>query len=278
MNDAIDNEAIETSQPAPGQQLAEAREARGWSIPEIAQRLKFSARQIQALEADAYNALPGVTIVRGMVRSYAKALGLDPDPLVAEIEHRMDNDPLTIVAKPSLSVPLRASMVKKTIPLYLIALGLLVLVGAAAWWGLQYWRANQPVQPTASAVTETTADTSDAEEDLNNVVTAPVDVPVDAATVADEQIAASASLASLDSDNKRIELQFKDDAWVEVKDGDGKMLMAQLNAAQTQATLQGKPPFTLVIGNASSVRLSYEGRAIELGPSTHGDVARLNLE
>ncbi|MGB8435790.1 MAG: helix-turn-helix transcriptional regulator, partial [Burkholderiales bacterium] len=51
----------------PGRILAAARTERGMSISEVAQRLKFSIRHIEALEADRYDALPSGPFVRGMI-------------------------------------------------------------------------------------------------------------------------------------------------------------------------------------------------------------------
>lgn len=265
------DEALYSSRPAPGQQLAEAREERGWSVAEVAMRLKFSVRQIAALEADAYHALPGVTIVRGMVRSYAKALGLDPQPLVAEIEQRIDADPLTIVAKPSLSVPLRAGVSKKVIPLYVAGLVVALMVGAALWWGIPYWRATQtPAQKVGTPSVEETS----AGETESPTADAPTQEVREEVGVPSER-ATGVPPATLG--NKRIEFQFDSDAWVEIKDGDGKMLMAQLNHAQTRTAVEGKPPFTLIVGSASAVHMNYEGNSVDLAPFTRSDVARLSL-
>ena len=80
-----------TDQPAadnhgvPGQTLAAAREAMGWSVEQIADQLKMAVRQVVALEAGDYAALPGPAVVRGFVRAYAKVVRLDPAPLVAQI-------------------------------------------------------------------------------------------------------------------------------------------------------------------------------------------------
>src|SRR5882724_369510 len=71
-----------------GARLREARERLGLSVSEVAQRLKFAQRQIEALEADQAAALPGLTFVRGFVRSYAKLVGLDADPLVSALERK----------------------------------------------------------------------------------------------------------------------------------------------------------------------------------------------
>ena len=67
----------------PGAQLALQRQARGWSIEEVATQLNLAARQIQAIEADNYAALPGMASVRGFIRGYAKILKVDPSPLLA---------------------------------------------------------------------------------------------------------------------------------------------------------------------------------------------------
>jgi cytoskeleton protein RodZ len=65
--------------------LASARQAAGLSIEEAARQLKFAPRQIEALEAGELQRLPGGTFVRGMVRSYAKLLRIDAEPLLAHI-------------------------------------------------------------------------------------------------------------------------------------------------------------------------------------------------
>ena len=76
---AADNHGI------PGKTLAAAREAMGWSVEQIADQLKMAVRQVVALEAGDYAALPGPVVVRGFVRAYAKVVRLDPAPLVAQI-------------------------------------------------------------------------------------------------------------------------------------------------------------------------------------------------
>ena len=92
--------AVETVAPSPslGQRLRSERERQGLSIPDVAQRLKYAPRQIEAIEADDFNALPGLTFVRGFVRGYARLLGADGDALVRalEISAEQDNGPTTV--------------------------------------------------------------------------------------------------------------------------------------------------------------------------------------
>ncbi|WP_026075855.1 RodZ domain-containing protein [Noviherbaspirillum massiliense] len=70
---------------SPGAQLAALRESKGWTVEDVAGQLNLAVRQVQALEADDYAALPGMAITRGFMRAYAKLLKLDPTPLLAAL-------------------------------------------------------------------------------------------------------------------------------------------------------------------------------------------------
>ena len=65
-----------------GARLAQARERRGWSINEIASRVRLSPKQVSALERMALEELPGPVFVRGFLRTYAREVGLDAAPLL----------------------------------------------------------------------------------------------------------------------------------------------------------------------------------------------------
>jgi cytoskeleton protein RodZ len=69
--------------PECGRQLRRMREQLGLSIDDVAMELRLSGFQIQALEDDNWDQLPGTTYARGYLRSYARLLGLDGDQLLA---------------------------------------------------------------------------------------------------------------------------------------------------------------------------------------------------
>jgi cytoskeleton protein RodZ len=81
-NSTEQNEGV-TAPVLPGAMLKEARERLGLSVADAADQTKLAPRQIEALEADDYAHLPEMAFVRGFVRSYAKILHLDPQPLLA---------------------------------------------------------------------------------------------------------------------------------------------------------------------------------------------------
>ncbi len=84
---------------AAGERLAQLREAKGWSIDDVSARLKVPAPKMRALEAGDISQLPGTTFALGVVRSYAKMLGVDPTPF-AQALRRDKGEP-----EPDLSMP-----------------------------------------------------------------------------------------------------------------------------------------------------------------------------
>ncbi|HEY0294588.1 MAG TPA: helix-turn-helix transcriptional regulator [Bordetella sp.] len=73
----------ETSQTkSVGSALRDLRIARGLSLEDVSARLKYSTRQIQALEEERWDQLPSGVSLRGMIRNYARLVGADMEPIV----------------------------------------------------------------------------------------------------------------------------------------------------------------------------------------------------
>jgi cytoskeleton protein RodZ len=69
----------------PGAVLAEARKAMRLEQVDIAKQLKISVAQVNALESDAYERLPGPVFVRGFIRNYARFLRIDAESLIVRL-------------------------------------------------------------------------------------------------------------------------------------------------------------------------------------------------
>jgi cytoskeleton protein RodZ len=65
-----------------GEELRREREARGIALEEITAATKVSARHLAALEREDFKVLPGGVFNKGIVRSYARVVGLDQDDWV----------------------------------------------------------------------------------------------------------------------------------------------------------------------------------------------------
>jgi cytoskeleton protein RodZ len=66
-----------------GEALRGERQRRSISLEDIAQTTKVTVRSLQALEAEAFDQLPGGILGKGIVRSYVRFLGLDEKEWVA---------------------------------------------------------------------------------------------------------------------------------------------------------------------------------------------------
>ena len=70
--------------------LRAAREAQGLTIADIARRTRITLRHVEALDRGDLSSLPGRPYVIGFVRSYARAVGLDGEALVALVRREME--------------------------------------------------------------------------------------------------------------------------------------------------------------------------------------------
>ncbi len=83
-----------------GSRLKQGREARHLSLGDIARVTKIPERSLERLESGRFDELPAAVFVRGFVRSYARAVGLDADDLARRYGELVQMD---VPGEPSLS-------------------------------------------------------------------------------------------------------------------------------------------------------------------------------
>ncbi len=267
MNEELVAPPQDTAEPGPGAMLARARAERKVGVAEVAERLKYAQRQIEALEADDFSSLPGLTIIRGMIRGYAKLLDVDPGPILKALDRRNIPSQATVDLR-TQRIPFPDGTRHAT--WVYSALSIVVLVAVAAV--LYEWQFVEPAPAPVQAQAPVAAGLPQP--------AAPVPAPQEPAPV--DQAAPAQPSASAPPETprgqKRVRIEFQGESWVEIKDRDGTTLMSQLNSAGSQKTVEGAPPLSVVIGNASSVRVTYNDASFDLRPHTKVDVARFTLE
>jgi len=78
-----------------GRKLREARERRGLSLRQIANATKIAVPTLEALERNDIARLPGGIFSRGVVRSYALEVGLEPESTIGEFMGQFPHDSVT---------------------------------------------------------------------------------------------------------------------------------------------------------------------------------------
>jgi cytoskeleton protein RodZ len=114
-----------------GAELRQAREGLGWALGDIAARLKIRAAFLEAIEAGDLTALPAPAYAAGFIRSYAEALGLDPE----EILRRFRAEGMTRTRTPMLAFP--EAVPDRGVPPGAIAILVAVIAigGYVIWYG-----------------------------------------------------------------------------------------------------------------------------------------------
>lgn len=290
--------APEAAPPSPaedagvGEILSLARCSQGLSVADVALQLKFGARLIEALEKGRYAELPQGTIARGLVRSYARLLKLDPEPLVRRLAGAMAPPPAIDDSVPFRKpIPFSDSARRVNLGYVLLSLAVLAVVAAVmlGWPGERMGSADlafvaagkAPAERVSPAPVDTVQGVPVAAVGTPLAAAAPVRIesePVPVAAAPPPDAAAAAAAPGADARPRRLVLRFAKASWVEVRGGDGSIITSQVNAAGTTRVVEGAPPFSLVIGNAQHVQLSLDERAIDLSQHTRLDVARLTLE
>ena len=295
-----------------GVTLRDAREAQKLSVEEVALRLRLSEKQINALEADDFSIFGSAIFVRGFIKSYARFLTIDPQPLLdAHLGMYPQEQPQFITYKNVGVVKLVDGGVSK---LTALIFGVLLIAALFVWVAYKIWAyqsntntADRPLptvsmeqnvtpeplpeaaSPEASAKTETTV-TEIAlpkvtetvglvtKPELKATLDKPTEQTISAAAVKPEPVKSEpAKTSAVTNGFVRVKLLLTGSSWIGVQDKNGKTVFSKLAKAGTEEYVDGLPPLKFHIGNASATQVIFNGETIDLTPSTYNNMARITV-
>lgn len=305
----INTPAPQAAEPviSPGQVLSQRREELNLSVEQVAGQLNLAPRQVEAIEADNFAALPGMAIARGFVRSYAKLVKLDADPLLAAMAPAVAPMPeARPVNQAYISKPLAAdrlnfgqrsmsSSKSMWVVVGVIAAG--VAVAAALQFGVgTLWSGGERgdgAEPSVSTQQSPEQDGRAVEE------LPPPEVPVESEPVpaesATEPVSQSASPSAMlptatpanadaspnavaIDDTNALVLRMREESWIEIRRGDGAVIAARVFDAGSVESIPLKGELAIVVGNASGVDASLRGESLDLLARARGNVARVSVK
>lgn len=287
-----------------GKILAAARRRQNLSLGDAAQHLKLGIKQLEALEADDYDKLPGRTFVRGFIRNYAKLLQIDAEPLLDSCPIEAPQQ-LRTVETTIGEIPSPYASNKIWIKYSIAAIVILICLGSAALLLMRHESKptkkpiatiTQPKSPAVNTVPMITdkpqlpptisesiaekAPTVKNEVTTNvtpeSITVEPISLPSVSLNAKKEENNLSQSNIS-SNDPGILQFFFNEEAWVEVTDASNKVIFYQLNPAGVRRIVRGQPPLQVVVGNAANVTMTYNNKPINLTPHIKVEVARLTL-
>ncbi len=232
-----------------GDQLRQAREARGLTFEQVEEITRIRRRYLQALEEEDYGQLPGEVFVRGFLRNYALALGLDPEAVLAA-SGRVASSPIPSPheSQPEeiLDEPLMPTRGGHWVISVAIGIMVVVAIGLASWTLYRFFGPGRPQpQPTATPQPSATA--------------APAMLTVAPAPTASATPTAEPSATPEPVTGILLRLEATARAWVRVT-LDGRLAYeGDLEPGQIQQW-QGIDQILLRTGNAGGLRVWYNGQ------------------
>lgn len=298
-SDPRTDEEVPQAEPASfGARLAAAREAAGISVGDMASRLRLHINQVRALESENLAQLPEAAYVRGFVRSYARALNLDPAPLIEDFNRKAVPPADSVVEGMTRTrdySPVRAAAREQASRWLVLGLAVaaLIALGLIGWFATRQSAASSGAAAPAVAVAAPTAPPaamvlpvsgSAGSAAAGDAAGAPPDAAAaddaapDAAADAAPMEPAPAPSQPLDEAEPIVALTFSGPAWVEVTDAAGKVLVSQTARAGEVLRPVGSAPFAVVIGDASKVMVTVRGQPLDLQSATRANVARFSVK
>jgi cytoskeleton protein RodZ len=227
-----------------GNTLREARVRRTLTLQQVEEDTKIRVKYIQAMENEDWDVMPGVTYVKGFLRTYSTYLGLDPDVIIGEFrsrgmvpsaEHHEPFGGSSVIGKP------RSHRGRNTI--VILAVVCLVVLAAIYALGMD-WGASEEPQTTPSALGITS--------------------PSPTASKTPKPAASKTAVPAWQRDLVKVEA-VRGDCWMEVRrnDAQGVVLFSGTVKKGDMKKFKGKDIW-MSLGNPASVQLEAAGKKVAL--------------
>lgn len=271
---------------SPGESLRQRRIRKKLTTAAISQSLRIDEPVVVSIESDELGHLAPI-YRRGYIQAYARHLGFK----AAEIEQMLavtdDQEPELHTVFPEASRPDQSDRWIKAAGYVLASL----LVGTLAW---QFSHEAMRLSGESSEVAEMGSGTSglmtpEPADNNSRHVNASIASLETLKRPTARGAAAEQAWAALDevrnrsaNDNSGNEsvllLSASGDSWVEITDARGRQLELDLVRGGSSKEYRGEAPFSIQFGRASAISLVLDGREVDLGPHTEGDVTQMLLD
>ena len=256
----------------PGDILRYEREQQGLTIELASRQSRIKPSVIMAIETGETGEIPSVYL-RGYIRNYARFLGVAPADLEDKMEHVKGAEPevrtiFTVKSKRGNTEKwLKASS-------YLAASA---LIATLAW---QF--THEAVRFSQEAGSDARPANTHLNASIASVETMGKHKELAGDSAAEQAWAAISATPESGvvgaSQLHNLSITTSADTWVEISDATGEQLELDLIRAGSSREYNGQAPFDIMIGRASAVELDINGSAVDLGPHTRGNVARMTLQ
>ncbi len=266
---------------ATGEFLKQARLKRKLKLAEVSQAIKLDEKLLRDIEDEQVLSIAPL-YKNGYIQKYARYLGIPEDEIRGLTSSQGDAEPVirNIFEEPPKRNPLDGWLRATS---YVLAS---LLIGTLAW---QFTHEAVRLSQNGARLQNGGADVAQPEADTQMVQDRGFQGPVNASIAplgvlhgnttrgldTAEQAWAAVSAPGVPDGEMRLNVSVSADSWVEITDASGQELETDLLRGGSTKNYHGQPPFRILFGRASAVRLMMDGKPVDLTPYTRDDVAQL---
>ncbi|MFG2289878.1 helix-turn-helix domain-containing protein [Streptomyces sp. NPDC048595] len=253
----------ESDRPSVGHALQQARIAAGLTVEEVSTATRVRIPIVQAIEQDDFSRCGGDVYARGHIRALARAVSLDPHPLIDQFdaEHGGRPTPTDLAAPIFEAERIRSEPRRPNWTAAMVA----AIVAVVGFVGFTLFSGGERSDNGPITAGDANAKPAPAPTHHPSTIKPPLKPePSDSA------------VAGLPKDKVTIKVTARDgQSWVSAKDASGKLLEDSLLKQGESKTITDKKRIDLVLGNAPVVQLYVNGKEVkEIGEK--GPVERLS--
>ena len=264
MNQTTENQAI-GQDPAVefGRILRLAREEKGLSLGEVAERLKLSAKQIEAFEFGNYEGMPEGVFIRGFLRSYGRFLDLDEQAVSMYLDRIMPQsgkNSYNVETNTSSSLNYQNQKIEKPFPTWILGIIAIAIitVGVYIWQGKS--KEENAKQTSRSEESVSLGEVAAPNLDNGNVSV----VPMPAGASAASQALSQDNEGSANATGNELVVKVRYRSMLVIKDKTGKELLNSIVPANSEHRFSGQEPYDVWIGYAKGAVASYGSQDIQV--------------
>ncbi|MGW4320654.1 helix-turn-helix domain-containing protein [Streptomyces sp. NPDC004684] len=241
----------EEARPSIGRVLKDARLAAGLTVDEISTATRVRIAIVHAIEADDFAPCGGDVYARGHIRTLARAVHLDPAPLLDQYAAEHGGRPAPTPAAPLFEAErIRPERRGPNWTAAMVA-AIVVVIGFVGFTAVKGGGDSSDTTQLAEGATASTS-TSAAPAPKKTKPADPKPAPSDSAIAAAPQDKVTVQVSA---PNGR--------SWISAKDHNGRMLFDGLLNKGESKTFQDNTKINLILGDAGAIELYVNGKKIE---------------
>lgn len=252
-----------------GRYLQTHRHAKGLSLNDVAQLTRITPANLQHIENESLGKLPTGPFVKGFLRAYAEAVGADAREAVSRYEARCRRQEVLIEQSQAQHNSQRYFYLRLLSALLLFAM----LVG-----GTLYFAQHRAMSGGKGPATGTDTEVPDGNGHGASTQDQTDGITEDAKAAANDDSGTTGEAASKVGQEKTeqiLELESSESTWLKIIIDGGTPKEFKMEPAD-KLTLKAKAGFSLLIGNAGSLRIMLNGKPVQ-NPGKSGQVITLQL-